>query len=597
MIRIRSAVPQDAERLLEIYEYYVRNTAISFEIMVPTAEEFRGRIERILKSYPYLVAEEISSEDAGEGEGRIAGYVYADRYKGREAYDHCCETSIYLDRGAVKQGIGGFLYAELEAELADMGIRNLYACVTCPSGEPDGYSDWNSADFHAHMGYETVGRFHRCGIKFGRFYDTLWMEKFIGEAWEEQPDAGRDAPAGERPDAPDIKRIAVPGITYITELPGKAGWFWGTDHASGDLYEAEELYRGGYPVRKNRLVFISYPEGEVFEPVAAEEGQYFGRPEVSGGKVYLLIADFPAEEIRILECACDMKSAEVFAKVPLSEVPDCYNLMLTSEPLALVRQGHENRFMVVWPEKGEFPIAPQESLDSRDGDRLYFSKWYEDPDYREETVVRRYPDGEIEEELNGTLMTMPDGRKWLLEQKYRRDDMKEKTSKTVIRRAEEKDYPFILRVNEENVEVLSPMDEEKLRRFSESADMLCVAEYGGEPAAFLIGLREGVEWYTSENYLWFSKEYPSFLYIDRIVIDEPFRRMGVGRALYEAVFARAAECGVPTVTCEIDTIPYNEASLNFHKEMGFSEVGEQFVRGGTVKVSLQAADVSKEVKG
>ena len=70
----------------------------------------------------------------------------------------------------------------------------------------------------------------------------------------------------------------------------------------------------------------------------------------------------------------------------------------------------------------------------------------------------------------------------------------------------------------------------------------------------------------------------------------------MGRALYEAVFARAAECGVPTVTCEIDTIPYNEASLNFHKEMGFSEVGEQFVRGGTVKVSLQAADVSKEVK-
>ena len=173
--------------------------------------------------------------------------------------------------------------------------------------------------------------------------------------------------------------------------------------------------------------------------------------------------------------------------------------------------------------------------------------------------------------------------------------MKEKKAAEItIRKAEEKDYPFILRVNEENVKVLSPMAEDKLRRFAESADMLMVAVVGGEPAAFLIGLREGVGWYTSENYLWFSKEYPKFLYIDRIVIDEPFRRMGLGRALYEAVFSRAAECGVPTVTCEIDTIPYNEASLNFHREMGFSEVGEQFVRGGQVKVSLQAAEVKAE---
>lgn len=170
MIIIRSAEPGDAERLLEIYEYYVRNTAISFEITVPTPEEFRGRIERILASYPYLVAEE---------EGRIVGYAYADRYKSREAYDHCCETTIYLDREARKQGIGGFLYGELEAELADMGITNLYACVTCPSGEPDEYSDFNSADFHRHMGYAEVGHMHRCGLKFGRYYDTLWMEKII----------------------------------------------------------------------------------------------------------------------------------------------------------------------------------------------------------------------------------------------------------------------------------------------------------------------------------------------------------------------------------------------------------------------------------
>ncbi len=175
MILIRSAEPDDAERLLEIYRPYVEETAITFEITVPPAEEFRGRIERILRTYPYLVAVEAPSEDP-EG-GRIVGYAYADRYKSREAYDHCCETSIYLDREARGQGIGRFLYEALDAELADMGMLNLYACVTCPSGEPDGYADYNSAEFHEHMGYATVGRFHRCGRKFGRWYDTLWMEK------------------------------------------------------------------------------------------------------------------------------------------------------------------------------------------------------------------------------------------------------------------------------------------------------------------------------------------------------------------------------------------------------------------------------------
>lgn len=157
----------------------------------------------------------------------------------------------------------------------------------------------------------------------------------------------------------------------------------------------------------------------------------------------------------------------------------------------------------------------------------------------------------------------------------------------VLRDVQEKDLPFILRVNEENVEVLSPMDEAKLRRFMEYADMLQVVEADGEPAAFMIVLREGVDAYDSENYRWFCKHYEKFLYIDRIVIDEPFRSIGIGRTMYEAVFTQAKANGVGSVTAEIDTIPYNEASLKFHDVMGFREVGEQLIRGGTIKVSLQ----------
>lgn len=159
-----------------------------------------------------------------------------------------------------------------------------------------------------------------------------------------------------------------------------------------------------------------------------------------------------------------------------------------------------------------------------------------------------------------------------------------------IRNAEPKDYDFILNVNEVNVEVLSPMPMERMLWLKEMSEMFVVAEVDGELAAFLIAIREGQP-YDSENYVWFSKKYPQFLYIDRIVIDEPFRAAGLGRALYDAVKDHAKKTGVGVVTCEVDTIPYNETSLKFHEAMGFKEVGEQIIRGGAIKVSLKACEL------
>ena len=158
-----------------------------------------------------------------------------------------------------------------------------------------------------------------------------------------------------------------------------------------------------------------------------------------------------------------------------------------------------------------------------------------------------------------------------------------------IRPMEERDLPFILRINEENAAVLSPMNEGTLRRFEDMADCFLMAELDDAPAGFLIALREGCESYESENYRWFSRHYPQFLYIDRIVIDAPFRSRGIGRALYKRVFDRAREAKLPFVTAEVDTIPYNAESLAFHAAMGFHEVGTQSVRGGSVTVSLLEA--------
>ncbi|MUH60029.1 GNAT family N-acetyltransferase [Bifidobacterium canis] len=161
----------------------------------------------------------------------------------------------------------------------------------------------------------------------------------------------------------------------------------------------------------------------------------------------------------------------------------------------------------------------------------------------------------------------------------------------VLREAREEDYPFILRVNEENVAVLSPMDEAHLRKLDEGALRTFIAEVDSAPAAFAIVMRDGFDAYDSQNYHWFAQRYPQFVYVDRIAIDAPYRGRGVGRAIYDAVFDLARETESPVVAAEIDTIPYNEPSLKFHESMGFHEVGTQFVSANGVQVSLQIAPV------
>ncbi len=170
-IVIRTAAIEDAEILLNIYAYYVKNTAITFEYDVPTLEEFKARIEKTLKKYPYLVVEK---------DGQIAGYAYAGPFKERAAYDWSAELSIYLAHDATGCGLGRRLYEVLEAEMKKSGFLNLYACIGYPI-EEDEYLTKNSAEFHAHLGYHTVGEFHKCGYKFGRWYNMIWMEKLIGE--------------------------------------------------------------------------------------------------------------------------------------------------------------------------------------------------------------------------------------------------------------------------------------------------------------------------------------------------------------------------------------------------------------------------------
>lgn len=177
-LSIATATSADAAEIAAIYAPYVQDTAITFEYEAPGAREMSLRIERITSTHPWLVARDPS--------GVAVGYAYASPYYGRAAYAWCVETSIYVAREKRGHGAGSALYRELERTLAAQGVLNLYACIATTS-TPDTHLDNGSVTFHTRLGYREIGRFPKCGYKFGRWYDTVWMERDLGEHTLGQP--------------------------------------------------------------------------------------------------------------------------------------------------------------------------------------------------------------------------------------------------------------------------------------------------------------------------------------------------------------------------------------------------------------------------
>ena len=209
-----------------------------------------------------------------------------------------------------------------------------------------------------------------------------------------------------------IQTVDVKGIGYIEKIKGSENLYWGMDYTGGDLYEAEELYTDGHRIGHTRLIIVSYPEGRVMEPIPAREGLYFGKPVFHEGKTILLSADFPKGEIFLDACEEKTGKIETIAVIKREDFEDCYNLMPEIEPLMLSRQTGDV-FEVLWPERIRIPKKGNETFCFRDGDLFYFSAWIEDPDYREELVIKDREGHEISRRP-GSLMDMPEGKKWLL---------------------------------------------------------------------------------------------------------------------------------------------------------------------------------------
>ena len=171
-IKIRTATVEDAEKLLEIYAYYIKNTAVTFEYEVPSVEEFRERISHILEHYPYFVA---------ENKGEIIGYSYAGRFHPRAAFGWDVEMTVYLNQKVRRAGVGRQLYALMEEVLREQGVVRAISLIVIPEDE---YSDYNSIQFHEKMGYRYAGELKDCGYKFHRWYTLVYMDKQIGVTQE-----------------------------------------------------------------------------------------------------------------------------------------------------------------------------------------------------------------------------------------------------------------------------------------------------------------------------------------------------------------------------------------------------------------------------
>ena len=155
---IREAMAADVPGMLAIYEYYVKETAVSFEYTVPTVEEFARRLREHKEVYPWFVWEE---------KGEILGYAYAGRAFERAAYSWNAEISCYLKEKG--KGMGRRLYGIIEDILRRQGVRKVYAVVTS-ANEP-------SVAFHKAVGYKEVLTYKDVGYKLGSWYDVIWLEK------------------------------------------------------------------------------------------------------------------------------------------------------------------------------------------------------------------------------------------------------------------------------------------------------------------------------------------------------------------------------------------------------------------------------------
>jgi len=163
-VTFRTATTADAAACVAIYRPLVESTAVSFETVVPTVEEFAARIQKSLSAWTWLIA---------ENDGHCVGYAYGHSHRERAAYQWSVEVTIYVAASHRGQGVGSELYRRLFTDLANLGYCNAFAGVTQPNEA--------SMALHRGVGFEYIGTFRSVGRKFDRWHDVAWFQRKLRE--------------------------------------------------------------------------------------------------------------------------------------------------------------------------------------------------------------------------------------------------------------------------------------------------------------------------------------------------------------------------------------------------------------------------------
>ncbi|HHY63722.1 MAG TPA: hypothetical protein GX501_01620 [Clostridiaceae bacterium] len=199
---------------------------------------------------------------------------------------------------------------------------------------------------------------------------------------------------------------------YPEDIPGTSQWFYG-HHASCSAYEVPE-YKGNY---EGTRLYIFNINGKVYEPFRQEKNVYLNPPVYSRERESfgILRFDFNKESIQAFEYAPEPEKLSLLIELPMSRFDDLDNILMVKEPFTVIKYS-DNLDVIhfLWPCERSYRLEGHESLHFIDGDILITSKWYEDPDYREEVIFRSAATGEVLERHAGYIIEMPNGEKWFM---------------------------------------------------------------------------------------------------------------------------------------------------------------------------------------
>ncbi|MEM7110054.1 MAG: arsinothricin resistance N-acetyltransferase ArsN1 family B [Bacteroidota bacterium] len=159
---IRSATPDDAAAIAEIYNYYIENSVATFEEIKVTIADMGTRIQKVTSKLPWIVYEK---------DGLILGYAYATQWKPRSAYRKSVESTVYVAPNAYQKGIGRKLYVELIDQLKVLTLHAVLAGITLPNEA--------SIALHEHLGFVKVGQFKEVGFKFQKWVDVGYWQLIL----------------------------------------------------------------------------------------------------------------------------------------------------------------------------------------------------------------------------------------------------------------------------------------------------------------------------------------------------------------------------------------------------------------------------------